>query len=1126
MAALERLFDARTWRAGQSYHWRGLVREVAATAEGAVTGVVDGRAARPYVQNIRVRHDAAGQVIGVNGLCTCPVGRNCKHVAAVLIAFAAASGEPGPKVPPATSGRRPAVKPKVPNLPPEVVRWLAAVKAADAPAAIASDDYPPNIRDRLLYVLGLTPRGQVALRPWKISLKKDGTPSKTAKAYEAAWIGRQDAPGFVRPVDGRILFRRITLGLNPSPYGGAPPPVATGEVFDLVRLVAATERGRLGSIEGPVLRLGEPRRGRLEWQVQDDGSQLPLVQDKGGTPLVALPLDPLLYMDLASGEVGELTLDVPGRMAQLLLQAPPVPPEAADRVAEVLGGLQAGPAPIPRSMRAELRTDVTPTPRLRLLGLQATRRFAYGSGKTLPVLRLAFDYAGHGVEAFPYIDPIFKDGDRVVTVERDRDAEHRAHERLLAFGAERLDRVTYLERPRGSAPLDHAFVTVPADARVELDRAAERRALDFTAKTVPALRKEGWQVEIDPSWPYRTVEEPVDLQAGLRGDDRTGLALGVTLQVGERRFEMAPLVSSIIEALPWTGEGELPEGFDLAAFLGEARIYPELEDGRFVPLPSERLAPLVEAFLAVHDAFRGFHPAEAARIATLAEALEGAGIAFEGGEALLELGRRLQALADAPMADPPPGLDAELRPYQRTGYGWLSAVTATGFGGVLADDMGLGKTVQTLALLVERHVAQTNDRPSLLIAPTSLVGTWRREAERFAPKLKVLTLHGAKRHGRVDDIQAHHLVITTYPLLPRDHRFLQAQQWDLVVLDEAQAVKNPATQAAKHIRKLEANARLALSGTPVENDLGDLWSLFDWLIPGLLGDRKAFTARFRHPIERKGDRAAQARLNARLRPFVLRRTKQDVLADLPPKTEITELVTLGEKQRALYETIRATMDERVRATIAAKGLAASRITILDALLKLRQVCCDPALLPASKSPKLTESAKRDRLMEMLDDLVAQGRRVLVFSQFVAMLRLIEQDVKARGWDYAWLTGDTKDREAAVRTFQEGNAPLFLISLKAGGVGLTLTAADTVILYDPWWNPAVERQAMDRAHRIGQDQPVFVYRLVAEGAVEEAISALQTKKQALADALFEGPAEGPLALTEDDLANLFKPLAAG
>jgi SNF2 family DNA or RNA helicase len=443
---------------------------------------------------------------------------------------------------------------------------------------------------------------------------------------------------------------------------------------------------------------------------------------------------------------------------------------------------------------------------------------------------------------------------------------------------------------------------------------------------------------------------------------------------------------------------------------------------------------------------------------------------------------------------------------------------------VLADDMGLGKTVQTLALLLERHIVRGAANPSLLVVPTSLVGTWRREAERFAPELKVLVLHGPDRHARAGEIAAHHVVITTYPLIHRDHAALFGRDWEIVVLDEAQAVKNPASSAAKHIRKARARTRLALTGTPMENSLQDLWTLFDWLIPGLLGDRKAFNARFRTPIEKHGDRGAGGAERPRP-PLHAAPDQGEVAAELPEKVEITELVPLGDRQRGLYESIRVTMDARVRDAIARKGLAASRITILDALLKLRQVCCDPALLKQNGAAPVTDSAKRARLIEMLEPLIAEGRRVLVFSQFVQMLRLIEADVKARGWDYAWLTGETKDREEVVAGFQAGRTPLFLISLKAGGVGLTLTAADTVILYDPWWNPAVERQAMDRAHRIGQDRSVFVFRLVAEGAVEQAIATLQAKKQALADALFEGPAQGPLDLTPEDLSALFAPAGA-
>ena len=288
------------------------------------------------------------------------------------------------------------------------------------------------------------------------------------------------------------------------------------------------------------------------------------------------------------------------------------------------------------------------------------------------------------------------------------------------------------------------------------------------------------------------------------------------------------------------------------------------------------------------------------------------------------------------------------------------------------------------------------------------------------------------------------------------------------------------------------------------------------------GNRKRFTAEFRTPIEKHGDRARQRLLSTRVKPFLMRRTKEEVAPELPEKTVIDELVPLEGAQAALYESIRTAMDKRIREAIAARGLAASRIAVLDALLKLRQVCCDPGLVRLDAARKVKESAKRARLMALLEELVAEGRKVLVFSQFVKMLKLVEHDVAARGWGYAMLHGRTKDRDAQVANFQSGDLPLFLVSLKAGGTGLNLTAADTVIVYDPWWNPAVERQAMDRAHRIGQDKPVFVHRLIAENTVEAAIQRMQARKPALADALFEGTGQGPLALTEEDIHALFGP----
>jgi SNF2 family DNA or RNA helicase len=323
------------------------------------------------------------------------------------------------------------------------------------------------------------------------------------------------------------------------------------------------------------------------------------------------------------------------------------------------------------------------------------------------------------------------------------------------------------------------------------------------------------------------------------------------------------------------------------------------------------------------------------------------------------------------------------------------------------------------------------------------------------------------------EIMRNDVILTTYPLLWRDAEELMQHSYHLLILDEAQTVKNAQSQSAEAVRKIDARHRLCLTGTPLENHLGELWSQFDFLLPGFLGTSKQFTRHWRTPIEKQGDLRRRTLLARRIRPFILRRKKEDVARELPPKTIIIRSVELEGAQRDLYETVRAAMDAKVRDEIASRGFARSQIVILDALLKLRQVCCDPRLVKATAARKVTERAKLDLLMAMLPELVDEGRRVLVFSQFTSMLALIEHELDKADIRYVTLTGDTVDREVPIRRFQDCEVPIFLISLKAGGVGLNLTAADTVIHYDPWWNPAVENQATDRAHRLGQDKPVFV-----------------------------------------------------
>jgi superfamily II DNA or RNA helicase len=729
----------------------------------------------------------------------------------------------------------------------------------------------------------------------------------------------------------------------------------------------------------------------------------------------------------------------------------------------------------------------------------------------LQVARLAFAYGSVVLSAQDRRDqPLFGKDGRLFRVERDRRLEGQYRSRLSQ---------TKLTPIAG--PYAHLL---PAEARGELVLAAADDPLAwprFLVEAVPRLREEGWRIEIEPDFAPPLAEAEGDVDAVLsEGSGIDWFEFDVGIAVDGQRVNLLPHIVDLLKGVPEDVDSDF---FNLED--GEPQtLFVSLDDGRLLPLPYARLKPIL---VALHELFRldltangdmlGFGRSRAAELATLEELIAGAGIAWNGGEALRALGQRLREAGSIAEHPAPAGFAATLRPYQRQGYSWLRFLGETGLGGVLADDMGLGKTVQALGYLLADKQDGRADRPSLVVAPTSLMANWRMEAERFTPALNVLTLHGPDRKARFDSVPRHDLVLTTYALLPRDQEVLLAQPWHAVIADEAQNVKNPDTNAARILRRLDARQRFCLTGTPVENHLGELWALLDFLNPGLLGDRRQFARTFRVPIEKNDDAGRRQALARRVRPFLLRRTKAEVAAELPPKTEIIEHIEMEAAQSAIYEAVRLTMHRKVREAVAAKGLERSRIIILDALLKLRQVCCDPRLvkLPSVKKSGAT-SAKLVRLMEMLEELVEEGCRVLLFSQFTSMLALIEERLAATGIAFVKITGEVQDRATPVERFQAGEVPVFLISLKAGGTGLNLTAADTVILYDPWWNPAVEAQAIDRSHRIGQNKPVFVHRLVTLNTIEEKMLELQRRKGALADGLFDPEAGGPLDITADDI----------
>jgi superfamily II DNA or RNA helicase len=1078
--------------AGWRYLRQGRVLTARLTADGRVLeGSTRGTSPLPYRQVIRLHQGSRGKAT-LDGLCSCPVGYNCKHVAAVMLRFAEELPRhaPPPSVPP--------LAPTEPAMPVALANWLATLPDPAAPPASAP-------RDQLLYLFDIADDnlrlGALLITPMVQALRKDGSGGATRRYRLQSSSGAQR---YLTAADKAVLRRLEALGF--AHVGLAADP----EAEDLLRRILATGRARWSKPEGVTLTEGDAQPGEFHWLMGPDGQQRISLRLPPGLHRFALPMP--WYVDPGTGRLGPVECGMPAAMVQRLLSAPPVPPHAAARVATELARL-APAMPPPLNPGAAEPLGGPPERRLLLTTVPiATMPWQSRGAETIawPVARLRFGYGP--LECAPSYDATPRTmaiGGRLFSLTRDASAELEAAFRLGDAGLARLSNHVALNQ----ADAARGDFFVPPNSDTDW--------IEVVTTLLPALRREGWVVTIAADFPVRLAEPDGDIEARLRegsGIDWFELELGVVVD-GER-LDLMPLLLRLIAR----GKGvALVEHHDDS----EPFLLP-LADGRLMTLPMARIRPMLLALAEMFAEGRldpgGEAPLRFTRQdAAEALALEDAsGFAWQGGEALRSLGRQLaRADGSIPPVTLPDGFQGALRPYQAEGVAWLQFLGGAGLGGVLADDMGLGKTVQTLAHLTIEQAAGRMERPALLVCPTSLIPNWTREAARFAPGLRVLALHGPTRAQHFERIAQHDLVLTTYPLLARDHAVLTAQSWHVVVLDEAQAIRNPKAETTRQALRLQAGQRICLSGTPLQNHLGELWSLFDFLAPGFLGSEPMFRRQYRTPIEKQGDLPRQAALRRRVKPFLLRRTKEEVVQDLPPKTEILEQVEMGAGQRAIYEGIRLAMHSKVRAAIAARGLARSGIVILEALLKLRQACCDPRLLKLSATQQAkASSAKLDRLLELLGVLLGEGRRVLVFSQFTSMLALIEARLQADAVPYLLLTGSTRDRETPVRRFQDGEVPVFLISLKAGGVGLNLTAADTVIHYDPWWNPAAEDQASDRAHRIGQTRPVFVHRLVTLGSIEEKMEMLKDRKRALVAAVLQAEAGGALRLTEADVEELF------
>ena len=1123
---LEHHFNSATLRRARDIvqHNKVLIQEDSVKEDGFLGGIVKGTARHPYDVQVFLEDDG-----DLGAYCTCAVGMDCKHSAALLMVWMA-SKKPSASAQPAGSGT------------------FSSARRQQLSAALKHDKQVLGWVDGLVRALGPEQRD--------VPLSGFDTVNDSQIIYELQAVRNEAGP----TLGVRVLqTRRLKSGLLGKGrhyrlddfYGFYEGDISESDemIFDLLR----SSMGRTGYLESSQanstvalqgatgayllsqilasgkafwnderevrLSEGPARQADISWQSSSGGGKS--AKSKAGTEkeittasrlklttnlydngrLYLANTSPIWYLDPKNMHLGIVSSRYSAAVLNTVTHAPELPASAAQALSNLIAP-QAQKVSLP--LPAEPSIKFVHAPMVCRLRIYSADGSAHVNQWTAQVLMCYGDQAFHvDLQPTSQVTSMMLEDGTEVEVARDHAREYRQYQffRRRVSGFEPV----YARDPKRFSIADHQPL-----ARSDEERF---RAFERLFDAFETLEAEGFDI---------VVEEPVNLEAetvtdfdfDLQPVDNNWFDLGLQLKHKGHRYNLLPLI------LDWLARGDRDKPLSVVAI-----------DGSRLSVPCAMIRPVAETLLELYDDSReqvSLTRARAASLTRLSDELGDAGAQSEwtGDKTLLALAEKVkrvtvnqQALLKSAKA--PRALKAELREYQLTGMAWLNFLHEAGFCGVLADDMGLGKTVQTLAHVLSLKQRRKLEGPCLVVAPTSVLGNWAREAERFSPGLRVRVWHGMDRRDFPLAESNALLVITSYALALRDHDMLAAHGFALLVLDEAQTIKNPAAKITQSLKRMPVQQRICLTGTPLENHLGELWSLFDFLMPGLLGAQKRFSQHFRTPIEKHGDADRQKRLNNAIAPFLLRRRKQNVASELPAKTEIIEKIELDSDQARLYETIRIGMEKRVRKLLQEQGVAKSHIQMLDALLKLRQSCCHPDLVKLDSARRVKGSAKTDHVLGMIDELVAEGRKIILFSQFTQMLDILEREVRARGIGYVKLTGKTRKRDEAIDAFQTGDIPLFLISLKAGGTGLNLTAADTVIHYDPWWNPAVENQATDRAHRIGQDKPVFVYKLIANNTVEDKIVAMQARKKALADATVErGDANPVRALSAEDILSLF------
>ncbi|HPQ96192.1 MAG TPA: SNF2-related protein, partial [Thiolinea sp.] len=909
----------------------------------------------------------------INGQCSCPVGQQCKHALAALLAYVGHKSLP--------EARSTGHKVEAPS---ELERWLQMLEQAghtDTPISCGTDT---TARPELLYLLRPPARAgnRLELEPRKAMRLKRGGYGQSYRVQLDDLLHKWQTPSFqCQPLDQDIAHlvipHRHSNYHNPDNHF-----MLEGSLGQLaLDMLFRTGRTYWKDSDTPALRAGPSRTLQFVWEAHQGRRQLrpqvsPAMHD-------CFQLEVLYYVDTLRGECGLLE-HAPLGVEQVLqlLEAPAVPDAQAQRISRRLLDILPPDAelPLPDPAMNPVTVEVTDTDPVPVLELRGD-----GQGDNSPVhqgLYLSFDYQGQ------LLRPAHAQALMTVRVDMTRYHIHRRLEQEQA-ALECLQQSYGFTAPAGGEPAH------PLDLHLDAGNPALAALLwnNFLDNGIPALEQEGWRIRRDDSFRLEFALADDDWEAELRSSGEQWFELSLGFEVEGRRINLLPLLVDML------GRMRSPRELTSLLQLQEYMLVP-LEDGRWLKLESARLLRVLDTLIELYDhaplnrdgnllmsRFQG---------SQLHALLNDPALNWKGAEEMRELSRRLHDFDGIQPVTPPTGLNATLRPYQQQGLDWLQFLSHYGFNGILADDMGLGKTLQALVHLLLEKQKGCLQHPSLVIAPTSLMSNWRREVEKFTPELSVLILHGSNRDTYFERIGDFDLVLTTYPLILRDEDFYREQRFHYLILDEAQSIKNARSKTTQVIFALKARHRLCLTGTPMENHLGELWSMFHFLMPGFLGTHERFARLFRIPVEKQGDSGRQIQLQKRLQPFMLRRTKQVVATELPPKTEIILTVTLEGRQRDLYESVRLAMDSKVREEIRVRGFARSQIMILDALLKLRQVCCDPRIMNLSSTEALAESAKLDMLMEMLPELLEEGRKVLLFSQFTSMLALIEAEIRTRG----------------------------------------------------------------------------------------------------------------------------------